>query len=72
MKKILNCYHRVFVDMNMLSFILQQLLVEHLGFAFVADRNMNNLYLFALFVKWLVILYMLVSTVLKVISLVNN
>jgi len=51
MKKTLCFYTRVFVDVDMLSSLSYQLLVEHPEFAFGLMKSMNNFLLFALFVQ---------------------
>jgi len=48
-KKILDFYARVLVDMNQLSSLLQKLLVECLSFVFVADVKYERLLPFFLF-----------------------
>jgi len=51
MKKIHNFYARVLVDVDMLSSLSQQLLMERPGFAFIDDMEYEQLLPFAHFIK---------------------
>jgi len=72
MKKIHNFYARVLVDVDMLSSLSQQLLMERPGFAFIDDMEYEQLLPFAHFIKWFAICYLLAGIALQVIGLINK